>query len=182
MGADQTETTISSERVYDGRVVNLRVDTVQFPNGNTGKREVVEHSGAVAVVAMPDRETVLLVRQWRTPIGRPLLEIVAGGIEEGEDPATSALRELREEIGYTAARLIPLYEAFVAPGYCTEKIYGFLALDLTHDPKAPDADENVETVRMTLQEALTMVQKCEIEDAKTIAGLTLAERVLAKLP
>ena len=176
------EVTISTEQVYKGKIVNLRVDTVQFQNGNTGKREVVEHGGAVAIVPiLADGETVVLVRQWRTPIGRPLLEIPAGGIEEGEAPEFSANRELTEEIGLIAGRLIPLYAAYVAPGYCTEKIYGFLALDLSEEKADADADEFVERVEMKLSDAIAAIATGEIEDAKSIAGLTLAARILSTL-
>ncbi len=132
-----SETVTGSKRIYEGKIVNLRVDDVQLANGGTSKREVVEHGGAVAVVAMPDPDTVILVRQFRLPAEGALLEIVAGGLEDGESPEVSARRELTEEIGYTCADLIPLYEAWVAPGYTTEKIYGYLALGLTEEVGLP---------------------------------------------
>src|SRR5688500_16639450 len=132
---DQTETVTGSERIYEGRVVKLRVDTVTLPNGKQSKREVVEHGGAVAVVAMKDDDTVLLVRQFRLPAGKPLLEIPAGGIDEGEAPEEAARRELAEEIGMVPESLTPLYEAFAAPGYTTEILYGFLARDLRDAPE-----------------------------------------------
>jgi len=180
--AIHTETTLSNERLYEGKVVNLRVDTVQFQNGHTGKREVVEHGGAVAIVPMlADGETVILVRQWRTPVGKPLLEIPAGGINPGEEPEVSAKRELTEEIKLTAGRLMPLYAAYVAPGYCTEKIYCFLALDLSEEGADADEDEFVERVDMKLEDAIAAIATGEIEDAKTIAGLTLAARLLPSL-
>ena len=175
---DQTETVLSSERIYEGRVVSLRVDTVRLPNGKESKREVVEHGEAVAIVPVQDGDTVLLVRQWRLPAGKALLEIPAGGLEEGEDAQTCARRELAEEIGLVPERLIPLYGAYVAPGYTSEKIYGFLALDLREAPEEADEDENIEIVSMRLDEALAAIATGEIEDAKTIAGLTLAARLL----
>lgn len=178
---DLNETVTASERKYEGRIVNLRVDTVSLPNGMSGKREIVEHSGAVAVVPMRDRETVLLVRQFRLPAGKPLLEIPAGGINAGEDPETCARRELTEEIGMTPARLIPLYAAFVAPGYTTEKIWGFLALDLSELKADADEDEFVEIVPMPLEAAIAAIASGEIEDMKTIAGLTMAARLLPTL-
>ena len=174
------ETGESSERIFEGRIVNLRVDTVRFQNGHTGKREVVEHGGAVAIVPiLADDETVVLVRQWRTPVGGALLEVPAGGIEKGEDPETCAKRELTEEIGQTAAELVHLYTAFVAPGYCTEKIYCYLALGLSDQRADPDEDEFVERVEMKLDAAIAAIATGEIQDAKTIAGLTLAARHLA---
>lgn len=178
---DLTETITGTQRLYEGRVVNLRVDTVRLPNGKPGRREVVEHGGAVAIVPMRDRETVLLVRQWRLPAGKALLEIPAGGIEAGEDAAACATRELAEEIGMVPDRLLPLYACYLAPGYSTEKIHGFLALDLRDAPEDADEDEFVETVPMRLEDALAAIATGEIEDAKTIAGLTLAARLLPTL-
>jgi ADP-ribose pyrophosphatase len=175
---DQTETVTESTRIYEGRVVNLRVDSVRLPNGKKSKREVVEHGGAVAVVAMKDRDTVLLVRQFRLPAGKALLEIPAGGIEEGEAPEVSARRELAEEIGMVPGRLIPLFTAYLAPGYSSEKMYGFLALDLQEAPEDADEDEFVEIVTMSLEDALAAIANGEIEDSKSIAGLALAARLL----
>ncbi len=175
---DQTETVLSSERIYEGRIINLRVDTVRLPNGKTSKREVVEHGGAVAIVPMQNDNTVLLVRQFRLPAGKPLLEIPAGGIEDGEDPEACARRELSEEIGMTPGQLIPLFQTFVAPGYTTEKIYGFLALDLSPAPGDQDEDEFVQVVPMPLADALAAIATGEIEDGKTVSGLALAARYL----
>ena len=178
---DQTETVTGTQRIYEGRIVKLRVDEVRLPNGKASKREVVEHGGAVAIVPMRDKDTVLLVRQFRLPAGKPLLEIPAGGVEKGEDPETCARRELSEEIGLRPGRLIPLYAAFVAPGYTTEKIHGFLALDLEDAPGQADEDEFVEMVPMRLADAIAAIATGEIEDMKSIAGLTLAARLLPTL-
>jgi ADP-ribose pyrophosphatase len=175
---DQTETVTGSERIYEGRIVKLRVDTVTLPNGKQSKREVVEHGGAVAVVAMKDEETVLLVRQFRLPAGKPLLEIPAGGIDEGENPEEAARRELAEEIGMVPETLIPLYEAFAAPGYTTEIIYAFLARGLRDAPEEADEDEFVEIVPMRLDDAIAAISSGEIQDMKTVAGLTMAARIL----
>ena len=175
------ETTESSERIFEGKIVNLRVDTVRFQDNKTGKREVVEHSGAVAIVPiLADGKTVVLVRQWRTPVGAPLLEIPAGGLEDNESPEECARRELTEEIGQTAGRLIKIYEGYSAPGFCTEKLYGFLALDLTDEAAEQDEGEFVERVEMSLTEAIAAIATGKIQDMKTIAGLTLAERYLAE--
>ena len=171
-----TETVTESQRIFEGRIVKLRVDTVTLPNGKTSKREVIEHGGAVAIVPMLDDNTVILVRQFRLPAGGPLLEIPAGGLEAGESPEECARRELTEEIKMTPETLIPLYEAYVAPGYTTEKIYGFLATNLTNAPKDADEDEFVEIVPMLLSDAIAAIATGEIQDMKTIAGLTLAAR------
>lgn len=178
---DLTETVTETTRIYEGRVVKLRVDTVRLPNGRMSKREVVEHGGAIAVVPLRDAETVLLVRQWRLPAGKALLEIPAGGLEEGEEPEACARRELAEEIGMVPARLIPLFTGYLAPGYSTEKMYAFLALDLRDAPEEADEDEFVEIVPMTLVDALAAIASGEIEDAKTIAGIALAARLLPTL-
>jgi ADP-ribose pyrophosphatase len=175
---DLNETVIASERIYDGRIVNVRVDTVTLPNGKNGRREIVEHGEAVAIVPIRDDGLVLMVRQFRLAAGGPLLEIPAGGMEKGESPEVCARRELSEEIGMTPDTLIPLYAAFVAPGYTTEKIYGFLARGLKDDRKPGDEDEFVEIVPMTLEEAIAAIASGEIQDMKTIAGLTMAARVL----
>jgi len=175
-----TETVEGSEEIYKGKVVTLRIDTVRFPNGKTGKREVIEHSGAVTVVPMLDDDTVILVRQWRLPAGKALLELPAGGMEEGEDPAETAARELAEEIGKKPGKLEKLFACYLAPGYTTEYMYGYLATDLSDDRLDPDEDENVEVVPMKLADALTAIENGEIEDSKTICGLTLAARKLGK--
>lgn len=175
-----TETVTSSERVYEGRVVSLRIDTVTLPNGKEGRREVVEHGGAVAVVALSDAGEVLLVNQFRLPTGGPLLEVVAGGIDGDEDPAEAAARELAEEIGFRPGRLTPLFGAWVAPGYCSEKIYGFLAEDLTPTTDAhTDHDEFVETVTLPLDDAIAAIADGRIEDMKSIATLLASARYLA---
>ncbi|MDX1934853.1 MAG: NUDIX hydrolase [Capsulimonadales bacterium] len=178
MPSDMTETVLASERIYEGRIIRVRRDTVRLPNGQESRREVVEHSGAVAVLAMSDPQTVLLVRQFRLPTGGQLLEVVAGGVEAGEAIEECARRELQEEIGKQAGTLIPLYSAYVAPGYCTEMIYGFLALELSDSRLTHDEDEFVETVEMSLDAALTAIESGDIRDAKTIACLTMAERWL----
>jgi ADP-ribose pyrophosphatase len=170
------EIVTASKRIYEGRIINLRVDDVTLPDGKSSKREVIEHGGAVAIVPMADHDTVILVRQFRLPAGGPLLEIPAGGIEKGENPETCARRELAEEIKQVPETLIPLYEAYVAPGYTTEKIYGFLALNLSDAPEDGDEDEFVEIVPMPLTEAIAAIATGEIQDMKTIAGLTLAAR------
>ena len=175
-----TETVTSSERVYEGRVVSLRIDTVTLPNGKEGRREVVEHGGAVAVVALNEYGDALLVRQFRLPTGGPLLEVVAGGIDGDEDPAEAAAREMAEEIGLRPGRLTPLFGAWVAPGYCSEKIYGFLAEDLTPAPGfRTDHDEFVETVAMPLDDAISAIADGRIEDMKSIATLLASARYLA---
>lgn len=173
MPNDLRETTIASETIYAGKVVSLRVDEVVLPGDGRSRREIVGHRGAVAAVAL-DGEDVLLVRQWRHPVGDVLLEIPAGTREVGEAPEETMRRELEEEIGLRAARLDHLADLFVAPGYSTELIHLYLATELTPAPRNADADENIVVVRLPLAEAVRRCYAGELRDAKTVAALLLA--------
>lgn len=171
----------SSKRLYDGRILKLRLDTVLLPNGKTSQREIVEHRGAVAMVPMLDRDTVILVRQYRRAAESSLLEIPAGTRDPDEEVEACARRELAEEINYRAGRMIKLFQSFMAPGYSTEVIHTFLALDLTPTEGHTDEDEFLEIVPTPLAEALRMIKSGEIVDAKTIGGLLYAERLLGEM-
>lgn len=172
-----TEKTIESKRIYEGRVVNLRVDTVELPNGRVSTREIVEHRGAVAIVPMLDHETVVLVRQYRQPAGGLLLEIPAGTLEKGEDPFDCARRELAEEIGYHPKKLTKMFHSYLAPGYSTEMLHTFLAEDLERAGANRDADEFIEIVTVSLSDAVEMIRTGEIIDAKTVCGLLLTAKL-----
>lgn len=168
-----SEITLASERVYEGRVVNLRVDAVRMADGRVAKREVVEH-GVVVVIAALDRDgNVILVRQERTPIGKELWELPAGGVDDGEDAAAAASRELREETGFDAGRIQRLGGFYSSPGFCSEYLHLFLATDLHPSPLAQDADESIVVTAIPLERALKMVETEEISDAKTIIGLMM---------
>lgn len=174
------EATIESEYVYRGRIVDLRVDTVRLPNGQTTKREIVEHRGAVAIVPLDDEGNVILVRQFRKPIERYVLEIPAGTRDPGEAVELCLHRELREETGLTAGHVERLVGYYSAVGFCTEFIEVFLATNLRRGQAGPDEDEFVEVQAVPAQEALAMVARGEIVDAKTIVGLlSLKTRGLA---
>ena len=179
--ANNEETVTGSKRLYDGRILSLRLDTVRLPNGKTTQREIVEHRGAVAMVPMLDRSTVILVRQYRQAAGASLLEIPAGTRDEGEDAMTTAKRELAEEINYAAGQMIPLFQSYQSPGYSTEVIHTFLALDLTPHEGHTDEDEFLEIVPTPLAEALGMIKSGGIIDAKSISGLLYAERALGEM-
>lgn len=172
------EKVIESKSIYEGRILNFRVDTVRLPNGKTSTREIAEHRGAVAMVPLLDHETVVLVRQDRLAAGARLLEIPAGTLDPDEKIEACAHRELAEEIQYKAGRMIKLCSFFTAPGYTTEKIHTFLALDLTPCQGHGDDDEFIEIVTMPLHQAIQMISSGEIEDAKTIAGLLTAQNYL----
>lgn len=165
------ERTLSTERIYEGRVVNLRVDTVELPEGRVTKREIVEHSESVAVVAVDSENRVLLVRQFRKPVTGMLLEIPAGMIELGETPDYCARRELQEETGYLAQKLERLTSFYSSPGFCTEFLHLFLATDLLLNPLRADSDESIELIRIPLDDIPRLIASGEIKDAKSIAGL-----------
>lgn len=172
------ETVISSEEIYKGRIVHLHVDTVRLANGNEAKREIVSHGGAVCIVPVMEDGTVLLVKQFRLATGKVLLEIPAGTLEKDEDPDACALRELEEETGYKAAHLRPLFTTYLAPGYSTELIHAYLATGLTKTQTHFDEGEDLELVPMPLEEAEQRVLAGELQDAKTIAALLVARRVM----
>jgi ADP-ribose pyrophosphatase len=164
------ERPVASELVHEGRLIRVRVDEVELASGRRTRREIVEHPGAVAIVAW-DGERLALVRQWRHAAGRALLEIPAGTLERGETPRATAERELAEECGVTARgwQAGPLF--WTAPGFCTELMHLFLATDLSRAESALEDDEEVEVEWRTLPGALAALDGGEIADAKTIAGV-----------
>ncbi len=164
------------EHVYDGRVVHLVVLDVTLPDGRTARRELVRHPGAVALVPLIG-DDVLLVRQFRIAAEGVMLEIPAGTLNAGEDPAACAERELQEETGYRPGALEPLGGIFVAPGYTTEFIHLFLATGLEESRLAMDDDEFIELVRMPLADALALVESGEIIDGKTATALLKVARL-----
>ena len=183
--ADFEERTISSEEVFSGHLLRLRVDTVELPDGLHATREIVEHPGAAAMVALTAENEVLLVRQWRHPIGRVSLELPAGTLEAGESVEDCARRELVEEIGYWPEELRKLGAINVSPGYSDEVIHIFLARELRRYGQEQgerewrqDPDENLQTVAMPLGEAVRLCTEGEIADAKTVTGILLAWEVV----
>ena len=172
------ELVTASRRIYDGRIVGLREDAVTLPDGRSALREVVEHGEVAAIVPLDTDGNVILVRQYRLPAGEALLEIPAGGVEEGESMEHAAQRELREETGYRAGRLDHLGGFYVSPGYCTEFIHVFLATDLLEDPMDGDEDEEISLERMPLSGAVRLIETGEIKDGKSIVGLLLARTTL----
>ncbi|HEY0097401.1 MAG TPA: NUDIX hydrolase [Pyrinomonadaceae bacterium] len=164
---------VASEDVYRGRIFTITVDTVR-EGGREHQREVVRHPGSAAIVAVHDDVTVSLVRQYRHPTVKYLLEIPAGSRDNFEPPEECASRELEEELGLVAGEWEKLSEFFVSPGFCGEKMWVYLATGLTETKANPEEDEDLEIVRLPLTRALEMIEAGEIEDAKTIIGLTLA--------
>lgn len=160
-----------TRKIFKGRVVRLNVHEVRLPNGQLSRREMVHHNGAVAVIALDADQNVLLVRQFRLGANAVMLEIPAGILEPDEAPLLCAERELQEEVGYKPGKLEPLGGFFAAPGYTTEYIHLFLATDLTESRLLGDDDEFLELHRLPFAEALAMVERGDIVDAKTIIGL-----------
>lgn len=169
----QDETILSTRRIYEGHIVNLRVDDVRTSNGIETLREIVEHPGAVAIVAVDDEDRVLVVHQYRHAAGRVLTEIPAGTLEPGEDPLACAARELAEETGYASARIERIGGIRPSPGFCTEYIHLFAATGLTRGTARPEADEQIQVELLPRAEVMRRVRAGEIEDAKSITALLL---------
>jgi ADP-ribose pyrophosphatase len=164
---------IASQSIFRGRVVEVTVDTVS-EGEITYQREVVHHPGSAVIVPIFDDGTIALVRQYRHPAVRYLLEVPAGTLRRGEVPEEGAARELEEELGLVSGRLERLSEFFVSPGFCEEKMWVFLATELTETKQQLEDDEIIEVVRIPFSQALSMITTGEIEDAKTIIGVMLA--------
>lgn len=167
------EVTIKSEKIYEGKIVNLRVDTIELQDKKYSKREIVEHSGGVGVVAITEEDEIVLVKQYRKAISKEILEIPAGKLELNEKPKDTALRELKEETGYSTDNIEYISEFYPTPAYCTEKIHVFLARDLVPGEQDLDENEFVEVIKLPFEEAYEMVLNGDLTDAKTIIGITL---------
>lgn len=165
---DFTEKTIRSQEIFNGKVIRLLVDDVELPNGKPAKREIVRHPGAVAVIAITPENRMVFVRQYRKPLDKTILEIPAGKLEKGEDPADCAKRELTEETGYTAQEMKFVSKFYTSPGFADELLYVYEGANLGQGQAQPDQDEFVELVELTLDEAFSRIQTGEIVDAKTV--------------
>ena len=165
------EKTLSSQFIYEGRAVKLRIDTVKMSDDRETTREIVEHSDCVAIIAIDADDNVLLVEQFRKPVEKILLEIPAGGIDPGEDPAATVCREMREETGYLPRKVERLGGFYSAPGYCSEYLYLYLATDLVSDPLHAEDTEGIRLVRVPIAQIANLITSGSICDAKSIAGL-----------
>ncbi|HBG4746805.1 TPA: NUDIX hydrolase [Clostridioides difficile] len=169
------EKTISSDRVYTGKVITLKVDTVEILGQGYQKRELVEVGGAVGIVAITDDNKVVLVKQFRKPIEKPIFEIPAGKLEKNESPKECAERELKEETGYSAKNIKLIHKFFTSAGFSNEIMFVYLATGLTPGENNLDADEFLDVYEIELEEAYNMVLKNDVEDAKTSIGLLLVK-------
>ena len=182
---DLTERVVDSKTIYRGSYLTFRIDTVERTDGSRAEREVVGHPGAVAILAIDEADRVLMVRQYRAPAGRILLEIPAGTLDVNdsgaiEDPDLAAPRELEEETGYRAGTLRLLASFWTAPGFATELMHLYLATDLRPADDArlgPDEDERLELERVPLGDAIAAVERGEIADAKSILALLWLDRL-----
>jgi ADP-ribose pyrophosphatase len=167
------EKKLATQQIYHGRAVNIRVDTVEKASGAKTTREVVEHSDCIAVVALDEHDNILLVRQFRHPVDRFLLEIPAGGINRGEEPLDSVRRELQEEIGYFPRKIDKLGGFYATPGYGTEYLHCFLATDLVSSRLLAEDTDDIELIRASRDEIPRLIASGEICDAKSIAALLM---------
>ncbi len=174
------EKTMKSDKIYEGKLLNLRVDTVEIPDKKYSKREIVEHPGGVAVIPVASDNSIILVKQYRKAIERFLLEIPAGKLELNEEPRETAIRELKEETGYEAKKIEYLLEFYTSPGFSNEKIYLFLATDLIEGEATPDSGEFIEMEKYNIDDLIKMVERGEIIDSKTIIGINLAKKYIDK--
>ena len=163
---------LASKRIHKGRVIDLDVDTVRFPDGSKGELEIIRHSGAAAVLPFASDPhgadpTILLIKQYRYAANGPLIEIPAGRLNPGEDPKACAQRELLEEVGVKAGRVERLTTIWTTPGFTDERIHLFWAADLTTDKHAREPDEFIEVMPTPLSEALTLIRDGGLSDAKT---------------
>lgn len=180
-----TERLVDSAVVHRGHYLEVRVETSERADGSRHRRDVVRHPGAVAVVAIDDANRLLLVRQWRQPVGRSLLEIPAGTLDRDpargavEDPELASRRELEEETGYRATTWEKLGTFWTAPGFASELMHLYLATDLVaagHGRLMPDADEALELVRLPVADAIAAAERGDVDDAKTLIGILLLGR------
>lgn len=158
-------------KIYQGKVIDLSVETVTLPNGATTELELITHPGASAVVPMKDDQTVVMVRQYRHAVGGYIYEIPAGKLHPGEDPRDCAIREVEEEIGYKVGVLEPLLSFFTTPGFTDEIIHIYLGKDLTPGTQDLGEDEVIEIIEMPLTKTIDLINDGTIKDGKTIIAL-----------
>ncbi|MGE7621645.1 NUDIX domain-containing protein [Viridibacillus sp. NPDC096237] len=174
------EKTINSKKIFEGRVISVKVDEVTLPNGNTSTRELVNHPGAVAIIPITNKGKIVLVEQYRKPLERSIIEIPAGKLEKGEKPEYTAIRELEEETGYGSKNFTFVQSFATSPGFADEVIHIYAARDLyrIENPAELDEDEFVELLEVTLEEAEQMIREERIYDAKTVFAIMWMKNIL----
>jgi ADP-ribose pyrophosphatase len=174
-------TLLRREKKYRGKIIDLTIDHLQYPSGTESIREVVEHPGGAVIVPLFDNNDLLLVRQYRHPIGEPVIELPAGKLDRGEDPLLCAQRELREETGYRSDAWTRVTTLWTTPGFCNEVLHIFCAEQIVMSPQGQALEEGEATMtllRTPFATALTMIDAGEIRDAKTIAGILMTAKRL----
>ncbi len=164
------EKTVKTDKLYRGKIINLRIDTVELPNQKYSKREIIEHGGGVAIIAIKEGK-IVLVKQYRKAIEKSIYELPAGKLESTESPKECAIREFAEETGYESNKMKFLFNFYSSPGFSNELINLFIAEDISFVGANPDEDEYIETVEIPFTDAFQMIKSGEIIDAKTIIGL-----------
>ncbi len=165
------EETVSSETIYNGKILNIRKDKVLLPDNRNAMREIVEHSGGVAVIPIISNHEILIVRQYRIAVDEILWELPAGKLEPGEDPRVCAGRELEEETGYRAGKIKKLFSFYTSPGYSDEILHLYIARDLSFTGQKMDQDEFIEVEKVKKENMMQMIYKGQIKDSKSIIGL-----------
>ena len=174
------EKKLSSQEIFDGVAIHLFKDEILLPNGNRGVREVIRHPGAVCVLPLTEDGEVIFVNQFRYALDKVTLEVPAGKLEKGEDHTEAALRELSEETGLSAGKIVPMGELYTTPALIDEVIYMYIATDLTEGEQHLDEDEFVNTIRIPLHKAVEMVMNGEIRDSKTQVMILKADKYFNK--
>jgi ADP-ribose pyrophosphatase len=172
------EKTLEREYIYKGKIINLRKDKVLLPNGNTSIREIVEHNGGVAIVAINEKNDVIMVKQYRKPYDEVLLEIPAGKLEKEEEHYDCAVRELQEEIGFKPLELKLMNVIYPSPGFANEKLYIYFCNKMIKGSLKMDEDETIEVEYIPYDEAVNMIYEGKIKDGKTIVGILMAKKYI----
>ena len=172
------EKTLKEEYIYKGKIINLKIEEVLLPNNKKSNREIVEHRGAAAIVAIDKNNNIILVKQYRKPVEDYLLEIPAGTLEPDEEPIVCAKRELIEETNFDAHKFKFLTSFCSTPGFTTEKLYVYIATDLYKKQGTPDEDEFINIVTIPFEKAIEMVLKGEIQDAKSMISILMTSLMM----
>ncbi|HTR80716.1 MAG TPA: NUDIX hydrolase [Bacteroidota bacterium] len=174
---------LRKEKLYNGRIVNLVVDHIRYASGNEAIREIIEHPGGSVILPVLDNDDIILVKQYRYPIEGEVIELPAGKLDAGEDPLHCAERELREETGYVAQRWTKLTAMLTTPGFCNERLHIYMAQGLSQSPQGQSLEEGEQTIqllRLPIDEAVAMIERHEIVDGKSIAGIFMGEKLLRR--
>lgn len=176
-------TLLSREKKYRGKIIDLTIDHVQYPSGTKTVREIVEHPGGAVIVALFDNNDLFLIKQYRHPFGKEVIELPAGKLDPGEDPLLCAQRELQEETGYTSSEWTTLTAIYTTPGFCDEVLHIFEARNIHPSGKGQALEEgeaSIQLMRVPFADALAMIERQEIVDAKTIVGILMSNRRMVK--